>query len=292
MKLMIAYDGSAYADVAINDLPRAGFPRDAGVLVVSVVDFSTAEPKLSDSDLISAASRRAAPVLEEVRRYEAQVLKETRAMVSKVVSRIRRQFPEWTVRSEVLRGTPSELLLEKAGEWRPDLLMGGAQGRSAIGRFFLGSVSKYVSERAASSVRVVRSGFEKAEDEPIVLVLGVKTPAEAERVVKAVGQRVWPAETRIRLVAVDESSASGSFAAYRPSGKSIYENAADSLATVCLKVSVQIERGEAKAVFLEAADAWRADTIFVSAGSAGSQELDETAAILLTDSKCTVEIIR
>lgn len=292
MKVVIAYDGSTQADAAIDDLIRAGLPRDSHVLVASVADFSDRKPTYSEFDLLSAASTRVDAVLEQVRHHEAQVLKETRSMVSKVVHRIRRQFPDWTVHSDVLRGAPAEALLEKVGEWIPDLIMGGAQGRSAIGRFFLGSVSKTVAEKANCSVRVVRRGFETVDGEPIEIILGVKNPAEAERIVKAVGRRVWPADSGMRLIAVDESSASGRFAAYSPSGKSIYETAAESLAAVCLKVSIQIESGDPKTVFLEAADAWRADAIFVPAGRMNGQGLDETSSSLITAAKCTVEIVR
>ena len=292
MKVVIAYDGSTYPDAAIDDLNHTGLPHDSHVLVASVVDFSDRKPTYSEFDLLSVASRRVDAVLEQARRHEAAVLKETRAMVSKIVRRLRRQFPDWTVHSEVLRGKPADSLLEKVREWKPDLIMGGSQGRSSIGRFFLGSVLKSVAEKASCSVRVVRSGFEEADSDPIEIILGVKNPAEAERIVKAVGRRVWPADTRIRLIAVDEASASGRFAAYRPSGKSIYETAADSLTAVSLKVSVQIESGDAEAIFLDAAEVWRADAIFVSAGRANDQGLDETSSSLITTAKCTVEVVR
>ena len=36
MKIIIAYDGSTCADDAINDLPRAGLPRQADVLIIHV----------------------------------------------------------------------------------------------------------------------------------------------------------------------------------------------------------------------------------------------------------------
>ena len=37
-KVMIAYDGSAYADAALDDLRRAGLPREAEALIVTVSD--------------------------------------------------------------------------------------------------------------------------------------------------------------------------------------------------------------------------------------------------------------
>jgi hypothetical protein len=38
MKVLIAYDGSSYADAALDDLRRAGLPREGEALVVSVGD--------------------------------------------------------------------------------------------------------------------------------------------------------------------------------------------------------------------------------------------------------------
>lgn len=293
MKLMIAYDGSTYADAAIDDLHRAGFPRDSEVLVASVADFSVGGPTVSEFDLISAASRRVDAVLAQSKKHEAQLLKETRAMISKVVRPMRRQFPEWNVHSEVLRGRPADELLQKAADWGPDLILGGSQGRSMLGRFFLGSVSKSVAEEAACSVRVVRRGFEKADGDPIEIILGAKNPAEAERLVGALGRRAFPADTRIRLVAVDDGVSASGVSAFYSDGKSIYESAAESLAANGTRVSVQIESGDPKAILLQAADAWQADAIFVVAGSTGKgNRLDETASGLITTAKCTVEIVR
>jgi hypothetical protein len=38
MKLLIAYDGSAYADAALEALRRAGLPRDVEALIVGTGD--------------------------------------------------------------------------------------------------------------------------------------------------------------------------------------------------------------------------------------------------------------
>jgi very-short-patch-repair endonuclease len=38
MRVLITYDGSAHADAALADLRRAGLPREAEALLVSVAD--------------------------------------------------------------------------------------------------------------------------------------------------------------------------------------------------------------------------------------------------------------
>ena len=39
LKLLIAYDGSISAATALDDLPRAGLPAEADVIVISVADI-------------------------------------------------------------------------------------------------------------------------------------------------------------------------------------------------------------------------------------------------------------
>jgi len=293
MKVIIAYDGSTHADAAIDDLPRTGLPPDSEVEIVWVADLSTNAPAVSEFDLISAASNRMNAALARVTNYEAQVVKETRSMTSKVVRRLRRQFPEWNIHSKVLRGKPADELLRRVDEWNADLIMGGSQGRSAIGRFLLGSVSKRVAEEAACSVRIVRGGSGRTETEPIEIIIGATNPADAAKVLEAVGRRTWPANTRILLLVVDDGVTANRVSAVYPHARSIYEQAVEDLAPAGLQVSVQIESGDPKSILLKAAETWRADAIFVAAGKTNDPGgLDEAALALVTGARCTVEIVR
>ena len=54
-KLLIAYDGSAYSDAALNDLPRAGLPAtlEAVVLTVAYVFLPPQEGEMLPDDLVS-----------------------------------------------------------------------------------------------------------------------------------------------------------------------------------------------------------------------------------------------
>jgi hypothetical protein len=94
------------------------------------------------------------------------------------------------VRTEVLEGSPSRELLRKAEEWQPDLIVVCSQGRSALGRFFPGSVSKKLATESRSSVRVVRRIAERNDDEPPRIMIGVDGSPGAERAVRSVGRRV------------------------------------------------------------------------------------------------------
>ena len=193
-RVMIAYDGSPYADAALDDMRRAGLPREAEALIVTVSDglVSASSPV---AEVVGAAptSRRVVSAVAIAAEQAARLLAEARGFAAHARGHVLSSFPEWEVRTEVLEGSPSWELLWKAEEWRPDLVVVGSQGRSALGRFFLGSVSKTLATKSPSSVRVARRGAEKSDGEPPRIMIGVDGSAGAERAVRAVGGRVWPA---------------------------------------------------------------------------------------------------
>ena len=66
MKILIAYDGSTCADDALNDLPRAGLPREADALIVQVEerwlsppsDYKTVEEVVVTTNAVAAKPAR------------------------------------------------------------------------------------------------------------------------------------------------------------------------------------------------------------------------------------------
>ena len=75
MKILIGYDGSEYADAAIDDLRRAGAPREAAVVVLSVIESWSLAPSgfelMEDMDemiqLTSSPSKRLRVIDEDSR---------------------------------------------------------------------------------------------------------------------------------------------------------------------------------------------------------------------------------
>src|SRR5687768_14719516 len=165
MKVLVAYDGSAYADAALEDLRRAGLPCEIEALIVSVSD-SLVDPSSSIADIAGSAvtSRRVTSAIALAREQAAQALEEAKEFAARAGDRVRAYFPGWEVRAEGVAGAPSQELVQRADEWKPDLIVVGSQGRSALGRFFLGSVSKKLATESRSSVRVARRTVEKGQD--------------------------------------------------------------------------------------------------------------------------------
>jgi nucleotide-binding universal stress UspA family protein len=210
-----------------------------------------------------------------------------------------------------LEGTPSRELLRAAERWRPGLVVAGSQGRSAFGRFFLGSVSEALANGAPGSVRVGRRVEEREDGAPVRLVVGVDGSPGARRAVRAVAQRVWPAGTEVRLVVVDDGSGPASAADIEPSladlltgreevapvnARLMAEGARVVLSERGLKASVEIREGHPPRVLADEAREWAADTLFVGArGLDGPGEwsgLGSVAAALITDAACSVEVVR
>ncbi|HEX7176272.1 MAG TPA: universal stress protein [Pyrinomonadaceae bacterium] len=312
MKVLVAYDGSAYADAALEDLRRAGLPREAEALIVSVSD-GLVDPSSSIADIAGSAltSRRVTSAIELVREHAAQALEEAKEFAAKAGDRVRSYFPDWEVRAEGIAGTPSQELAQRADEWKPDLIVVGSQGRSALGRFFLGSVSKKLATESRSSVRVARRTVEKGQGAPPRIMIGVDGSHGAEGAVRSVGRREWPDGTEVKIVAVDDGVSPARIAHILPTAAGIIRSnneeaagkarqmaewAENELRAVGLQVSVAIVKGEPQHILIEEAQKWDADSIFV--GSRGLDQPNEKSGLggvstgLVMNAACTVEVVR
>lgn len=312
MKVMIAYDGSSYADAALVDLLRAGLPREAEALIVSVGDgLVNTYSSIAEVTGVALTSRRVTTAIALAREQATRLLEEARGFAAQARGRVLSYFPGWEVRSAVVEGSAARALLRKAEQWRPDLVVAGSQGRSALGRFFLGSVSKALAANARCSVRVGRRGAEKDEGVPSRLIVGVDGTHGARRTVRAVGLRAWPAGTEVRLVVVDDGSGATRVADIQPELDELFKGGNESLPVNAhlmaegarvvllergLGTSVGIREGDPRRVLVEEARGWGADSIFV--GAHGLDSLGESsglggvAAALVTDATCSVEVVR
>jgi nucleotide-binding universal stress UspA family protein len=290
MKVLIGYDGSQSADAALADLQRAGLPKETEALIVSVADVMMV-PETSAYELAAEAltSRRAAAGLVYAQQQTERVWLEAKDFANRASDQVRTYFPHWNVGTETLAGSAGFELISKANEWRPDLVVVGSHGRSAVSRFILGSVSKKVVTDSDHSVRVSRGDIERDFSKPPKLVIGVDGSAEAQEAVRAVGNRVWPYGTEVRIIAVDDGGSSivtGGTVAWA-------ENA---LGVIGLQVSVVTETGDPRRVLIDQAKAWDADSIFVGgrrfSGALQRFQLGSVATALVTNAHCSVEVAR
>jgi nucleotide-binding universal stress UspA family protein len=312
MRVLIAYDGSAYADAALDDLRRAGLPRDGEALVVSVGGIWVKHSSSSSEIAVTAlTSRRVTSAVALAQSQASQALQEAQGWATDASRRVQAYLSRWEVRAEALAGSPSQELIQKAKGWEADLVIVGSQGRSALGRLFLGSVSKKVATEAGCSVRVARRGFAKRDDSPPRIIVGVDGSPGAERAVRAVGGRVWPDGTEVRLIAVDDGVSPTRIVQFLPTAADMItgcnEDAAlkartmvgwatEELRAIGLSVAVEIKQGEPERTLIEEAHKWKADSIFVGALGLDifgeRSDLGSVARGLVTNAPSSVEVVR
>ena len=301
MRILIAYDGSAFADVAVDGLQSAGLPQHAEALVITVV-----EPDRFSSQTFGPVE----PVSREwTKRVDAATYSAEMA-----ANRLQNYFPRWNVMVETPSGNAAELILDRAATWPADLIVVGTHGRSGIGRLLLGSVSLRIAREAPCSVRVGRPGVRRAE-EPIRVLVGTDGSPEASCALASVCKRTWPENTEVRVSAVIQAlmpAAVANFSLTSPSlmatetlveteqdestrlGRVIDESV-QKLRDAGLRVSSFVEEGSPSDVLLRAARDWHPDMVFVGACGLGRVErllLGSVSEALVAHAPCTVEIVR
>jgi nucleotide-binding universal stress UspA family protein len=169
-KILIAYDGSAAADIAIDSLCRAGLStEDVEALVVSVAEVWLPPPARNEV-LDDTFPLQIPPGLKQAREHAAAIMAEGEERAERGKKRVQHVFPGWSVSTGVVNGSPAFELLNRAEEWQPQLLVVGSHGHTAVGRLVLGSVSQKVLTEAPTSVRIGRAII------ITIMVLELRTP--------------------------------------------------------------------------------------------------------------------
>jgi nucleotide-binding universal stress UspA family protein len=287
MKVLVAYDGSACADAAIAELPRAGLPDEVEFMVLSVIENWLPPP--SGLEIVQHIDRD----------------QEFKLLAMQAANRLREMAAGWTAKAELSVGAPASQILEKAEQWKPDLIVMGAHGRTALGRFFFGSVSQKVLHEANCPVRVAREPEQKS-DSTLRLLIGFDGSPGATETLRVVTARKWPAGTEARVV----------YAAW-PSlefvSKPMVGQIADWLADEDLKIKRKIDEvvrdlnaaglntssvikaENPKQLLINEAESWKADCIFVGARGLGALErwrLGSVSSAIAARAHCSVEVVR
>ena len=284
MKILIAYDGSRCADAALVDLTRAGLPDDVEAEVLSVLELWAPPPAMLD--VMTSGTRRGFSSYQE----------DVERMTGSAAASLREHFPSWKIGSHADVGVPARLILDRLAADGVDLVVLGSEGHTALGRFFLGSVSQKVALEAPCSVRVARGRLHGATG-PIRIVVAFKSAPSGEEAVDAVAARLWPAGTEVRLVtAVGPERLLGA-AADRLAADldAVHRMAADRLTAAGVAVSSAILEGDPRKLITEVAEAWHADAIFVGTRDltrTGRWALGSVSSAILSRAHCSVEIAR
>ena len=306
-KILIAYDGSACSEKALEDLKKAGMPDKAEAVVFSVADSWIGYDQGWTTAGLSP--QYAVIVNDELERTQA-LLKEAKSLSQKAAKKLKLLFPKWTVRAEATTDLPAPAILDKNETWRPSLIVMGSHGRSVMGRLFLGSVSHKVLTHAHSNLRISKEGGKKKGKYvyPRILV-ALDGSQEAETAFQAMLCRDWPESTHFRLVTVIDLKVGIAFA--KPTGPIRYwmrNEDTDSVAWVERMFAYQKTQIEEKgwtvdskalngdprhALLKEIAD-WGADTVFAGTrGLTGRDRimLGSVSTALAMHAPCAVEVV-
>jgi nucleotide-binding universal stress UspA family protein len=311
MKLLIAYDGSECADSALNELVHAGLPATGEALVMTVAEVWLPPPPPSAQEIVAQAAIAKSPlVLEQRYMKSSRVVLHAAAMAEKAAARFKCNFPNWTVRTEAVWGSPTWELFSKAEELKVDLIAVGAHGRSALGRLFLGSISQWLLNEARCSVRIARN-HDDEPDFPVRLIVGIDGSRNANAAVDQIAARQWPRKSEVRVVVVNqplEPTVIGEFiptvthsvqAFNQEENKNdwrLAEAAANRLRAKGLRAAPLVKEGDPKRELVRFAEEWHADCIFLGAtGLSNRLErflLGSVAGAVAARAHCSVEIVR
>lgn len=292
MKILIANDGSKNADEALKSLRKAGLAElEIEALVVSVEETWMPAPPPSSYEMVGLAS--AAQVSADVSLQSDETEKGASCRTAKKAALwLRETFPKWKVRAESLYGVAAQEVIKRAEEWKPDLIVVGALGRSAVGRFVLGSVSQKILRHGCCPVRIGRATAHQERASERVLI-GYDGSSRADKAVRAVSERKWSPHSKAKLVFAEEMPIveDGNFAEVQRK----LQEAANLLISKGLSVSTNVLFGEPKEILLTEAETWEADCIFLGARGLNLVErflLGSVSSSVTAEARCSVEIVR
>lgn len=308
MKILIAYDGSECADAALDDLRRAGLPSAAEALLICVADVFLPPP--IDEAVDDTFPMYVPDAVKRAHERAARAVENAREIAERAGERVRKMFPGWDVRSDAEADSPAWAVIKMVDEWKPDLVIVGAQGHAVLGgRLILGSVSQRVLYEASCSVRVARSPKSTSES-PVRIVVGTDSSADAEAAVEAVAARSWPAGSEVRIISVLDTVMSVTPDSSQPSVvrwvevgdeeewgwvRQVFEPSAEKLRRAGLNAAVVLRKGNPKQVIIDEAEEWGADSVFL--GAKGMRGIDRlllgsVSAAVAARANCSVEIVR
>ena len=319
MKMLIAYDGSQFADAAVRDLAHAAL-GDEGVeaVVLSVADVwpptvSTAAAEaeaLGAPSVMSLIGRRARELAETA-------VDDARQTATRGAQLLATLFPRWRITPEWCGDSPAGALVARAQAIGADLLVTSSHGATGRGRAGWGSVAQKVVTHAPCSVRVGRrrpgtAPADDARDRPVRLLVGIDGSDAAALAVQAVAGRHWPAGSEARVVTVLDVRVLTALAfapistASRRSrhsandephewARQATESCATELRDAGLAVTTAVAEGDPRAVLLAEAEQWSADCVFVGAKGMSRVErflLGSVSGSLAARAPCSVEVVR
>ncbi len=296
MKILVGYDGSECADAALDDLQRSGLPGEAEVTVLTAADVFL-PPEISEENAAKEPSPSDVPhAVKLAWERSKRAYEEAQRLAASAAEILKAKFPGWEISPESHAETPHWAIILKGSAWKPDLIVVGSHGRSALGRTILGSVSQKVLYESRSSVRIAR-GRNIPLNTPIRLVAATDGSPDAEAMLDSIVSRNWGKGTLVKLVTVAEPFHPYGVAhdAQKNQIRDIQTRAEQKLLKAGLEVILVVAEGDPKRILIREAESWNADCIFL--GAQGHRFLDRVlmgsvSSAVAARAQCSVEVVR
>ena len=144
MQILLAIDGSACSDAAVDEVARRPWPEGSSLKVLTV--FESPIPPTPEAWAMPAS------YFEEM---EAALRKQGQNIIDSALRKLK-ENKALSLSSLLVSGSPRPVIIDEAADWGADLIVVGSHGYSGWKRFLLGSVSQAVVSHAKCSVEVVR----------------------------------------------------------------------------------------------------------------------------------------
>ena len=142
MRILLAVDGSAPSQAAIDEIAERPWPTSSTVRVMSVVT-----PYIPPAIEFVPGAFAPQEVLQEHEQNAQEI-------TARAAARLNRSG--LLVDTAVRQGDPRTVIVDEATEWGATLIVVGSHGHTGLTRLLLGSVAQAVVAHAPCSVEVVR----------------------------------------------------------------------------------------------------------------------------------------
>jgi nucleotide-binding universal stress UspA family protein len=146
MKLLLAVDGSAFSNAAVESVAKRPWPAGSELKIISVME--PFQPYMTEVWSLPA------DFWEEMDKSAKQQANEA---LDRAVQAIKSLESDLSVTTEIIKGNPKSVIVDEAEKWEADLIVLGSHGYTGLKRMFLGSVSQAVASHAKCSVEIVRT---------------------------------------------------------------------------------------------------------------------------------------
>jgi nucleotide-binding universal stress UspA family protein len=311
IKVLIVYDGSENAEVALDDLSRAGLPHGVEALALITDVFLPSSPE----DINRAVAERRMMVLKSgVSSFVPAFrdVEQERVISDKAKDRLRVIFPMGEVKSEALseRNSIRRGMVRRAEAWGADLIVIGSPTSPSPQITDYSGAAVDIAAHSHCSARIARPS-KAIIGSPARILIGIDGSPDAINCFRAVSRRRWPNGSEARVVLVPRPgsrialvpAAEVSTLARdtpRPSCVSAIEQGVEEFRASGLRVSVATRNGVPLDVLIEEAREWNADCLFVDAlgfsrrpGNSNDGPLvSNVVRALAIGAPCSVEIVR